>query len=111
MLRSLDDLSGVEGLDAAVLQRMQTYISVLPDMTWVNGNTARAEVLSAVVPTTESVQAQALVAERDGGHRFIRPGGFVNRLHLPRWRWTQCRSASPASGFACKARRGRSNVG
>ena len=83
MLRSLDDLSGVEGLDAAVLQRMQTYISVLPDMTWVNGNTARAEVLSAVVPQLSLSQAQALVAERDGGHWFINRGDFVNRLHLP----------------------------
>jgi general secretion pathway protein K len=56
---------------------------VLPDMTWVNGNTARAEVLSAVVPQLSLSQAQALVAERDGGHWFINRGDFVNRLQLP----------------------------
>ena len=83
MLRSLDDLSGIEGLDPEVVRRLQTYISVLPDVTWVNGNTARAEVLSAVVPQLSLSQAQALVAERDGGHWFINRGDFVNRLHLP----------------------------
>ena len=83
MLRSLDDLSGVEGLDPLLLQRMQGFISVLPGVTWVNGNTARAEVLSAVVPGLSLSQAQALVAERDGGRWFINRGDFVNRLHLP----------------------------
>lgn len=83
MLRSLDDLSGVEGLDPLLLQRMQGFISVLPGVTWVNGNTARAEVLSAVVPGLSLSQAQALVAERDSGRWFINRGDFVNRLHLP----------------------------
>jgi len=83
MLRSLDDLSSVEGLDPLLLQRMQGFISVLPGVTWVNGNTARAEVLSAVVPGLSLSQAQALVAERDGGRWFINRGDFVNRLHLP----------------------------
>lgn len=83
MLRSLDDLSGIEGLDPIVLQRMQAYISVLPGPTWVNGNTASAEVLSAVVPKLSVSQAHGLVAERDGGHWFINRGDFVNRLRLP----------------------------
>ncbi|WP_248751907.1 type II secretion system minor pseudopilin GspK [Pseudomonas sp. MWU15-20650] len=83
MLRSLDDLSAIEGLDPVVLQRMQAYISVLPGNTWVNGNTARAEVLSAVVPQLSLAQAQALVSERDGGHWFINRGDFVNRLRMP----------------------------
>ncbi|WP_339419760.1 MULTISPECIES: type II secretion system minor pseudopilin GspK [unclassified Pseudomonas] len=83
MLRSLDDLSAIEGLDPIVLQRMQAYISVLPGPTWVNGNTASAEVLSAVVPQLSLSQAHGLVAERDGGHWFINRGDFVNRLRLP----------------------------
>ena len=83
MLRSLDDLSGIEGLDPIVLQRMQAYISVLPGPTWVNGNTASAEVLSAVVPQLSLSQAHGLVAERDGGQWFINRGDFVNRLRLP----------------------------
>jgi general secretion pathway protein K len=83
MLRSLDELSGIEGLDPLVLQRMQAYISVLPGPTWVNGNTASAEVLSAVVPQLSLAQAHGLVAERDSGQWFINRGDFVNRLHLP----------------------------
>lgn len=83
MLRSLDDLSGIEGLDPGVLQRMQAYISVLPGLTWVNGNTASAEVLSAVVPQLSLSQAHGLVAERDSGQWFINRGDFVNRLRLP----------------------------
>ncbi|WP_248732830.1 type II secretion system minor pseudopilin GspK [Pseudomonas sp. MWU13-2517] len=83
MLRSLEDLSAIEGLEPQVLQRMQAYISVLPGNTWVNGNTARPEVLSAVVPQLDLAQAQALVTERDGGHWFINRGDFVNRLRMP----------------------------
>ncbi|UII73657.1 type II secretion system minor pseudopilin GspK [Pseudomonas sp. HN11] len=83
MLRSLDDLSGIKGLDPVVLQRMQAYISVLPSPTWVNGNTASAEVLSAVVPQLSLSQAHGLVAERDSGQWFINRGDFVNRLRLP----------------------------
>ena len=83
MLRGLDDLSSVEGLDPLLLQRMQGFVSVLPGVTWVNGNTARAEVLSAVVPQLSLAQAHGLVAERDSGRWFINRGDFVNRLQLP----------------------------
>lgn len=83
MLRSLDELSAIEGLDPQLLRRLQAYISVLPGQTWVNGNTASAEVLSAVVPQLSLAQAQGLVAERDSGRWFINRGDFVNRLHLP----------------------------
>ena len=83
MLRNLDDLSGIDGLDPAQLRRLRTYISVLPSNTWVNGNTASAEVLSAVVPQLSLAQARGLLAERDSGRWFINRGDFVNRLHLP----------------------------
>ena len=83
MLRSLEDLGGLEGLDPLLLQRLQAYISVLPAPTWVNGNTASAEVLSAVVPQLSLSQAHGLVAERDSGQWFINRGDFVNRLRLP----------------------------
>ncbi len=83
MLRSLDDLSGIEGIDPQVLRRLHAFVSVLPGNTWVNGNTASAEVLSAVVPLLSLAQAQALVAERDTGRWFINRGDFVNRLRMP----------------------------
>ncbi|MBT2372654.1 type II secretion system minor pseudopilin GspK [Pseudomonas fluorescens] len=83
MLRSLEDLADIDGLGPRLLQRMAAYISVLPGNTWVNGNTASAEVLSAVVPGLDLSRARALVAERDGGRWFINRGDFVNRLRLP----------------------------
>ncbi|WLH92492.1 type II secretion system minor pseudopilin GspK [Pseudomonas sp. FP453] len=83
MLRNVDELSAIEGLDPLLLRRLQGYISVLPGQSWVNGNTASAEVLSAVVPQLSLSQAQVLVAERDSGQWFINRGDFVNRLHLP----------------------------
>ena len=111
MLRSLDDLSGIEGLDPNLLQRMQAYISVLPGPTWVNGNTASAEVLSAVVPQLSLAQARGLLAERDSGRWFINRGDFVNRLHLPQVAVDSVQVGIPASGFACRARHGASSVG
>lgn len=82
MLRSLDDLRGLEGLDERRLKQLAAYISLLPSNTWVNGNTASAEVLSAVVPGLGLPQARALVAERDGGRWFINRGDFFNRLRV-----------------------------
>lgn len=83
MLRSLDDLRGLQGLGDAQLARLEQYVGILPGNTWVNGNTASAEVLAAVVPGLELARARALVAERDAGRWFINRGDFINRLHNP----------------------------
>lgn len=83
MLRSLDDLRGIEGLDEPALIRLRQYVSILPGNTWVNSNTASAEVLAAVVPGLTLPRARALVAERDHGQWFINRGDFVNRARLP----------------------------
>ncbi len=84
MLRSVDDLAAIKGLEPDALRRLAQYVSVLPGNTWVNGNTASAEVLSAVVPGLSLSQAQALVNERNSGRWFINRGDFVNRLRMPR---------------------------
>ncbi|MBY8938133.1 type II secretion system minor pseudopilin GspK [Pseudomonas fluorescens] len=83
MLRSLDDLRGLEGMNEELLGRLNQYVSLIPAKTWVNGNTASAEVLVAVVPGLSLAQARAVVGERDRGQWFINRGDFVNRLHLP----------------------------
>ncbi|PHN27206.1 type II secretion system minor pseudopilin GspK [Pseudomonas sp. ICMP 460] len=83
MLRSLDDLRGIEGVNERVLALLAQHVTVIPVTTWVNGNTASAEVLAAVVPGLSLTTAQALVAERDQGQWFINRGDFLNRLRSP----------------------------
>jgi len=83
MLRSLEDLRSVEGINERVLDTLAPYVTVLPASTWINGNTATAPVLAAYVPGLSIQRAQALIAERDGGQWFINRGDFVNRLRMP----------------------------
>ncbi|WP_165949062.1 type II secretion system protein GspK, partial [Pseudomonas aeruginosa] len=51
--------------------------------TWINGNTARAEVLAACVPGLGLDQARRVLGERDRGRWFLNRGDFVNRLNMP----------------------------
>ncbi|MDH0300866.1 MULTISPECIES: type II secretion system minor pseudopilin GspK [unclassified Pseudomonas] len=83
MLRDLDALAALKGMDAEILRRLRHFVTVLPALTWVNGNTASAEVLAAQVPGLPLQQAAALVAERDAGRWFVNRGDFVNRLRMP----------------------------
>jgi general secretion pathway protein K len=50
MLRSVDDLRSVEGVNEAVIGKLAPYLTVIPATTWLNGNTATAPVLAAYVP-------------------------------------------------------------
>lgn len=83
MLRSLDGLLGLDGVDQDLLALLRPHVTVLPANTWVNGNTASAEVLASQVPGLSVEQARRLTAERDAGHWFINRGDFVNRLRMP----------------------------
>ena len=83
MLRSLDDLLGMKGVDEQLLARLDPFVTILPANTWLNGNTASAEVLAASVPGLALPRAKALIAERDSGQWFINQGDFINRLRMP----------------------------
>ncbi|MFJ4142608.1 type II secretion system minor pseudopilin GspK [Pseudomonas sp. NPDC089734] len=83
MLRSLDDLRSIAGVNDDVLARLSPHVTILPALTLINGNTASAQVLAASVPELSVQQAQALIAERNSGRWFINRGDFVNRLHMP----------------------------
>ncbi|WHS58326.1 type II secretion system minor pseudopilin GspK [Pseudomonas sp. G2-4] len=83
MLRTLQELSNVEGVTPALLETLTPYVTILPANTWLNGNTASAPVLAAYVPGLSLQRAQALINERDGGRWFINRGDFVNRLRMP----------------------------
>ncbi|WP_268798217.1 type II secretion system minor pseudopilin GspK [Pseudomonas huanghezhanensis] len=80
MLHGLEDLRSVKDVDARSLDALRDYITFLPATTWVNGNTASAEVLAAQVPGLSPGHVQALIAERDHGRWFINRGDFTNRL-------------------------------
>ncbi|MDD2034061.1 type II secretion system minor pseudopilin GspK [Pseudomonas sp. 39167] len=83
MLRTLQDLRSIKGVTPQLLETLAPYVTILPANTWLNGNTASAPVLAAYVPGLSLQRAQALIAERDGGHWFINRGDFVNRLRMP----------------------------
>lgn len=83
MLRNLEDLRSVEGVNDAVISKLAPYLTVIPATTWLNGNTATAPVLAAYVPGLSLERAQALINERDAGRWFINRGDFVNRLRMP----------------------------
>ncbi|WP_350446216.1 type II secretion system minor pseudopilin GspK [Pseudomonas solani] len=83
MLRRLEDLADLPGVPADALQRLAPFVTLLPMPTWVNGNTASAEVIAARVPGLGLERARALIAERDRGQWFINSGDVLNRLRMP----------------------------
>ncbi|MDI2146183.1 type II secretion system minor pseudopilin GspK [Pseudomonas sp. ITA] len=83
MLRDLDDLRGLKGMDDQVMARLARHVTVLPANTWINCNTASAQVLAASVPGLSLERAQGLTRQRDKGQWFLNFGDFVNRLNQP----------------------------
>jgi len=67
-LASIDDLLGLEDIDAAVIERLRPFVTVLPQPTPVNANTAPAEVLAARFENLALADARRLVASRDGAY-------------------------------------------
>lgn len=82
-LRAIEDLLAVPGIDADSVARLRPYVTVLPQRTWINANTAKAEVLSAWVPGLAIDRARAMLQVRDSGQWFINRGDFVSRLQMP----------------------------
>jgi general secretion pathway protein K len=64
-LVEVDDLIAVDGMDARALERLHPYLTVLPEVTPVNANTASAEVLAAPFPDFSVLDARRLVSERE----------------------------------------------
>ncbi|WP_300558894.1 type II secretion system minor pseudopilin GspK [Limnohabitans sp. Rim8] len=56
------------GLSPASLKALQPHITVLPEATPVNLNTASAEVMSAAIPGLDLASARQLVQRRQRGH-------------------------------------------
>jgi len=60
----VEDLLAVPGFTPAILDKLRPFVTVLPDPTPVNVNTAPPEVLAAVVPNFSLSEANALVQRR-----------------------------------------------
>lgn len=112
MLRSVEDLRSVEGVNEVVIGKLAPYLTVIPATTWLNGNTATAPVLAAYVPGLSLERAQALINERDAGRWFINRGDFVNRLRMPNLELTSVKVGITSDWFRLRgeARRDQRRV-
>jgi general secretion pathway protein K len=64
-LVSLNELLRVRGFDRNVLSALRPFVTLLPSRTLVNVNTARPEVLAALVEGMALTEAYAVVAKRE----------------------------------------------
>ena len=60
----VEDLLAVKGFTPEMVERLRPFVTVLPEATPVNVNTAPAEVLAAVIPNFSMSEASALVQRR-----------------------------------------------
>ena len=79
-LRTTSDLLGINGMSPDIAASLEDYLTVLPQKTTINANTASAEVLSASVPGLDLAQARDLANQRDRGQWFNSRSDFFNRL-------------------------------
>lgn len=82
-LQQLDDLLTLEAVTPQVLEALRPHVTVLPEITGINVNTASPEALVAAVPGLSLAQARSVVAQRDRGIWFRDTSDFVNRLANP----------------------------
>ncbi|MEJ0004665.1 MAG: type II secretion system minor pseudopilin GspK [Pararobbsia sp.] len=64
-LVSPQDLTRVPGYDAEAVKILSPLVTVLPDYTMINANTASASALVAAIPTLSSSQAEMLLERRN----------------------------------------------
>ncbi|WP_423243835.1 type II secretion system minor pseudopilin GspK [Burkholderia gladioli] len=62
---SVDSLLDVNGVTPEIVEKLRPFVTVLPSTTPVNLNTARAEVIAALLPGLSVSSAQTLVARRE----------------------------------------------
>ncbi|RQS69273.1 general secretion pathway protein GspK [Burkholderia sp. Bp8963] len=78
-LVTVDDLARIPGYDARAIAALAPLVTVLPDLTTINVNTAAEPVLVAAIPTLSRSQAQRLVERRNTAY-FISTGDVANYL-------------------------------
>jgi general secretion pathway protein K len=76
---SIDDLLGLSGVGPATVERLRPFVTVLPQPTAINANTAPAVVLAARFENLSLSDAQRLAASRDRSY-FKDRADVLNRL-------------------------------
>jgi general secretion pathway protein K len=76
---SIDDLLGLSGVGPAAVERLRPFVTVLPQATAINANTASAVVLAARFENLSLSDAQRLAASRDRAY-FKDRADVLNRL-------------------------------
>jgi general secretion pathway protein K len=79
-IASVDDLLGVAKVTPEAIERLRPFVTVLPEPTAVNANTASAVVLSARFEKLALADAQRLVASRDRAY-FKDRTDVLNRIN------------------------------
>ncbi|WP_175872237.1 type II secretion system minor pseudopilin GspK [Burkholderia sp. BCC0397] len=78
-LVSVDDLARIPGYDAHAIEALAPFVTILPDLTVVNANTATEPVLVAAIPTLSASQAKRLVDRRATAY-FVSTGDIAEYL-------------------------------
>lgn len=78
-LVSVDDLARIPGYDARAIAALAPLVTILPDLTTVNVNTAAEPVLVAAIPTLSRSQARRLVERRRTAY-FVSTGDVAEYL-------------------------------
>ncbi|WP_412528370.1 type II secretion system minor pseudopilin GspK [Burkholderia lata] len=78
-LVSVDDLARIPGYDARVIEAIAPFVTILPDLTVVNANTAAEPVLVAAIPRLSPSQAKRLVDRRATAY-FVSTGDIAEYL-------------------------------
>ncbi len=78
-LVDVTELALVRGFDENVRARLRPFVTALPRFTAVNVNTAKPEVLVAIIDGLDLDAARALVAQRERAY-FLDRADFLNRL-------------------------------
>ena len=76
----VQDLLAVPGFDVNTVNTLKDYVTILPNPTPINVNTASAEVLAAQIDKLSLTDASALTASRDGGVYFRSISDFNTQL-------------------------------
>jgi general secretion pathway protein K len=74
-LVSVEEVLSVEGIAASARERLRGFVTVLPEKTAVNANTASAEVLASQIAGLALLDARRLAAGRD--RAYFRDAGDV----------------------------------